>query len=390
MNHAIFESAESRTVVEGNFHEKLFKNRWGLFRFKGDIGVVDVVEIGEGWEEYAICVQKLSSTFRIADTQFGPNFAIFSVTAIRPPDDINETIVNEFDAEIREIWTIGLTNLAPGCLPGAVSATKIASGMRTKKLSVGEWHCMILTRTGEVFCCGRGSSGELGTGRKVPWQETPEKIKDLDACVDIAAGSHFSVAVTSNGGVFTFGCGAYYRLGHGTDDDVVHPKQVSELEGIHIESCSCGTWHTIVIASGTRDIFGFGWNKYRQLGSTFKEIVLYPMRIIDLDQYLDDSGESILDVTCSLRNSCVLISDGRAYVLGYTGVKLSSSPLRSIFVTGDSSSSLSDSDAHMRRIVPVPGPVHEECRILNIFSCYHDGFICFLFENREIDRIISA
>jgi hypothetical protein len=384
MNHAIFESAESRTVIEASCHEKLLKNRWGLFKFKSDIGVVDVVEVGDGWEEYTSCVQKLSSTCRITDTQFGPNFAIFAVTTTSPPVDINQTIVYESDAGIRDVWEIGFSNLAPGSLPGAVSVTKIASGIRIQKLSVGEWHCMVLTKTGDVFCCGRGSSGELGIGGKVPWQNTFEKINGLDECVDIAAGSHFSVAVTSNGGVYTFGCGAYYRLGHGSDDDVLYPKQVSELEGIHIESCSCGAWHTVVVASGTRDIFGFGWNKYRQLGSTSEEIVLYPVRIKDLDRYLDDSGESILDVACSLRNSCVLVSDGRAYVLGCAGSELSSSPLRPIFGRGGSSSSLSNSDSHIKQIVPVP--VNEEYRtsILNIFSCYHDGSICLLFENCKI------
>jgi len=60
------------------------------------------------------------------------------------------------------------------------------------------------------------------------------------------------VAVTSIGQVYTFGSGAYYRLGHGTDDgDALLPTEVEALGGIRIVACSSGRWHTVVTAADT-------------------------------------------------------------------------------------------------------------------------------------------
>lgn len=31
--------------------------------------------------------------------------------------------------------------------------------------------------------------------------------------------------------------------------------------------CSCSTWHAIVITDGSNEVYGWGWNKFGQLGS---------------------------------------------------------------------------------------------------------------------------
>jgi hypothetical protein len=44
--------------------------------------------------------------------------------------------------------------------------------------------------------------------------------------VSIAAGFSHSIAVTASGAVFTWGCGTYGRLGHGSHCDEYTPRQV--------------------------------------------------------------------------------------------------------------------------------------------------------------------
>lgn len=44
-------------------------------------------------------------------------------------------------------------------------------------------------------------------------------------------GSQFSVALSSNGSVYTWGKGDYHRLGHGVDEHVRRPKKVMGLQG---------------------------------------------------------------------------------------------------------------------------------------------------------------
>ena len=89
--------------------------------------------------------------------------------------------------------------------------------------------------------------------------------------------------MTISGEVYSFGAGSYFRLGHGihsracyilfyslktigfknsqdaftfknvgSDDDIAIPCKVDSLDGIKIATCSCGTWHTAVVAQESR------------------------------------------------------------------------------------------------------------------------------------------
>lgn len=49
--------------------------------------------------------------------------------------------------------------------------------------------------------------------------------------VKVECGSQFSVALSSNGSVYTWGKGDYHRLGHGVDEHVRRPKKVMGLQG---------------------------------------------------------------------------------------------------------------------------------------------------------------
>lgn len=74
--------------------------------------------------------------------------------------------------------------------------------------------------------------------------------------------------------------GAYGRHGEPSDGlqglDVLQPRRIIALDGVGewrpngtcagIKSCACGSWHSIVIATGTNDVYGWGWNKFSQLG----------------------------------------------------------------------------------------------------------------------------
>lgn len=57
-----------------------------------------------------------------------------------------------------------------------------------------------------------------------------EKLQDLDI-VKVCCGSQFSVALTKDGQVYTWGKGDNQRLGHGTDEHVRYPKLLDSLQG---------------------------------------------------------------------------------------------------------------------------------------------------------------
>lgn len=58
--------------------------------------------------------------------------------------------------------------------------------------------------------------------------------------VKVECGSQFSVALSSNGSVYTWGKGDYHRLGHGADEHVRRPKKVMTLQGKKVISISTG------------------------------------------------------------------------------------------------------------------------------------------------------
>ncbi len=91
----------------------------------------------------------------------------------------------------------------------------------------------------------------------------------------IACGSAHSVALVvrtdedSKGKesrrLFTWGCGADGRLGHGKSENVLAPKEVEALASFDVEDVACGYLHTAVISSGA--VFTFGQNEFGQLGT---------------------------------------------------------------------------------------------------------------------------
>jgi alpha-tubulin suppressor-like RCC1 family protein len=146
---------------------------------------------------------------------------------------------------------------------------------------------------------------------------------ELVSC--ISAGSHYSVVVTESGYVYSFGSGAYGRLGNeNAAQDVMVPTRVVALEGVGqlldngassgVSLIAAGKWHTVAVAGETNDVYVFGWCRFGQGGAGQEELILPPSRITALDDVLRDD-ETVVQVTCGSRFTAVLTSRGRVCVL---------------------------------------------------------------------------
>lgn len=94
---------------------------------------------------------------------------------------------------------------------------------------------------GQVWSWGDGDYGKLGRGGS-DGCKTPkliEKLQDLDV-VKVRCGSQFSVALTKDGQVYSWGKGDNQRLGHGTEEHVRYPKLLEALQGERAEPLSSG------------------------------------------------------------------------------------------------------------------------------------------------------
>ena len=120
----------------------------------------------------------------------------------------------------------------------APTPTKVEalSGIGVTQLSCGMYHTLALTEAGEVYSCGFGGSffngaGGLGHGNRKQLNE-PTKLAGFGhgegqaVCTNVSAGGYHSVALDTEGRVWTWGRGEWGRLGHDDASDALVPTVV--------------------------------------------------------------------------------------------------------------------------------------------------------------------
>uniref|UniRef100_A0A3Q2Y7Y6 E3 ubiquitin-protein ligase HERC2 n=1 Tax=Hippocampus comes TaxID=109280 RepID=A0A3Q2Y7Y6_HIPCM len=129
--------------------------------------------------------------------------------------------------------------------PMLVTALK---GMKVMDVACGSGDAQTLAVTeNQVWSWGDGDYGKLGRGGsdgcKTP--KLVEKLQDLDI-IKVCCGSQFSLALTKDGQVYTWGKGDNQRLGHGTDEHVRYPKVLDSLQK-KVVDVAVGSSHCLVL-----------------------------------------------------------------------------------------------------------------------------------------------
>ena len=134
-------------------------------------------------------------------------------------------------------------------------------------------HCAAIDDEGRLYTWGRNERGQLGHGDYVS-RGTPTRVEALGEtrCASAACGKGHTVVVCENGDVYGFGSNKFGQLGCGTmkkqmkkgdaEDDKLTPVKALVTNG---KSASCGAEFTAVV---TRDgeVFTYGLPQYGQLG----------------------------------------------------------------------------------------------------------------------------
>ncbi|KAI3995883.1 hypothetical protein MKX01_030689 [Papaver californicum] len=138
-------------------------------------------------------------------------------------------------------------------------------------MACGENITVALTTSGHVFTMGSTAYGQLGnplSNGKLPCLVQDKLVGEF--VEEVSCGACHVAVLTSRSEVFTWGCGANGRLGHGDIDDRKAPTLVEALRERHVKSISCGSNFTASICihkwvsgadqslcSGCRQAFGF-------------------------------------------------------------------------------------------------------------------------------------
>jgi alpha-tubulin suppressor-like RCC1 family protein len=173
-----------------------------------------------------------------------------------------------------------------------------------KDISCGSEHSGFISNLGHVYCMGSNSNGKLGTGNRLKlFSHSPCLLESISSCnaVKISCGSTHTAVVTSDGLLFTWGCGEYGGLGTGTYEDQWVPRQVIS----NAVEVSCGFRHMGVISNGS--VFTCGSGDMGQLGTGKKlsESALTQIQLANPSQ-----------ISCGVHHTGVVTLDGDVYVVG--------------------------------------------------------------------------
>ncbi|XLS52130.1 hypothetical protein HN51_012807 [Arachis hypogaea] len=183
-------------------------------------------------------------------------------------------------------------------------------GLKVKQIACGDSHCLALTTKGEVLSWGRNQNGQLGLGTAND-SLVPQKVQEFQgvAIKMVAAGAEHSAAITEDGVLYGWGWGRYGNLGLGDRNDRSIPERVT-VDGEKMIMVACGWRHTICVScSGA--VYTTGWSKYGQLGHGDFEDCLVPCRIQALNKMF------ISQVSGGWRHTMALTSNGLLFGWGW-------------------------------------------------------------------------
>ena len=156
--------------------------------------------------------------------------------------------------------------------PVLVSTSNIASGAKFVSVAAGSEHALALATDGSLYGWGSNWQGMIGDGtrtsRPIPVLVPTGVPMSGDSVVAISAGSYHSIALTAGGDVFTWGSGGSGSLGNGGRSGANTPTAVitSNLpEGAVFYSIAAGSNNSLAITSNG-ELYSWGYNGDGQLG----------------------------------------------------------------------------------------------------------------------------
>ena len=179
---------------------------------------------------------------------------------------------------------VGVDTMVAGPGSLALLPRKVVNGdVKFEKIAAGWRHACGIATTGQTFCWGHNSVGELGNGTADTLaRRVPTLVAGGHRFVELALSARHSCAIADDGFAYCWGNNQFGQLGDGTTTDRLVPTRVvgnipftrivtaSGFAGLSTEPVptprvQAGVAHTCGIAVGG-GAFCWGWNGNGQLG----------------------------------------------------------------------------------------------------------------------------
>jgi alpha-tubulin suppressor-like RCC1 family protein len=210
-------------------------------------------------------------------------------------------------------------------------------------VSSGSAHSIALAADGTVYAFGNNTYGQLGDNTTI-YKNLPVKVvkgnyngaaylgdNSNNPIISICAGDFHSMAVASNGNIYTFGSNSYGQLGDNSTINKISPVDVSkgDYTGIKnlgdnpnnpIISVTAGSSFSIALSADGL-VYAFGSNSAGQLGDNTTIQRNIPIKVLK-GAYLgrnylgDNSINPIVSLSAGVEHVIALSADGLVYSMG--------------------------------------------------------------------------
>lgn len=214
---------------------------------------------------------------------------------------------------------LGNSSTTPSRVPVRVTATGLLNGKTVVNIAAGGSHSLALTSDGQVAAWGSNSSGQLGSGGSSSGSAAPVATSRSGVLADklvtdIAAGQSHSVALLSDGTMVAWGANSSGQLGTGNTTLSALPAAVlsnGALAGIRFVAIAAGANHTLALSSDGR-VFSWGSNQFGQLGrgsgnSSTPETISGGGML---------GGQPVIAIAAGASHSLALAANGRVFAWG--------------------------------------------------------------------------
>ena len=159
--------------------------------------------------------------------------------------------------------------------PSYAVATRARSFGGAVSAAAGLQHSLAVHSNGSIWSWGCNSYGQLGNGT---WEArlVPMPVGGIARAVAVAAGRAHSLALTADGSVYAWGLNSSGQLGDGTVNDSRSPLRIA-LPGIAV-AVAAGRNHSLALLADGR-VFAWGENTFGQIGNGTSLDVMAPVQV---------------------------------------------------------------------------------------------------------------
>jgi alpha-tubulin suppressor-like RCC1 family protein len=185
------------------------------------------------------------------------------------------------------------------------------SSMKIKQIATNDKSVYVLDDHSGIFEMSDNVLGDKALILK--WRL--DKVEILKLCCGFG---HF-VVLSDTGALFSWGSGGRGELGHFVNDHVMvncdQPKRIEFFDDLPtiVKDFFCGGWHTLALTSDG-DIYSWGWNESGQLGYNSNSKVVIGGVPYPID--LGSGTDPVVQIACGARHSLAVLKNGKCFSWG--------------------------------------------------------------------------